>query len=194
MSSDEPVFRETPGKALLIIGEGGIAVVAIALGWLIGRPPATTLSWDHEAALLGVAATLPLILLLVGVNSLPRRWTHAFHWIVDELLVPLFRDWTLLEMALVSLLAGVGEELLFRGLLQSQLAAWFGPTAGLVMAGLVFGLAHPISKTYFILATAIGIYLGWLWIASGNLLVPIVVHALYDFLAMVILVRRRAGS
>ena len=33
-------------------------------------------------------------------------------------------------------------------------------------------------------------YLGWLWLASDNLLVPIVTHAAYDFAALVYLLRR----
>ena len=34
-----------------------------------------------------------------------------------------------------------------------------------------------------------GLLLGGLWIATGNLLVPIVAHAVYDFLALVWLVK-----
>jgi membrane protease YdiL (CAAX protease family) len=51
----------------------------------------------------------------------------------------------------------------------------------------VFGLAHPISTTYAVLASLIGIYLGFLFVATDNLLVPIVTHAAYDFLALVYL-------
>jgi membrane protease YdiL (CAAX protease family) len=35
------------------------------------------------------------------------------------------------------------------------------------------------------------LYLGWLWLASGNLLAPIITHGLYDFLALAYLTRRR---
>jgi membrane protease YdiL (CAAX protease family) len=35
-----------------------------------------------------------------------------------------------------------------------------------------------------------GAYLGGLWEASGNLLVPIVAHALYDFAVLRLLLRR----
>ena len=59
----------------------------------------------------------------------------------------------------------------------------------LLLASLLFGLAHAITRTYVVLATVFGIYLGWLWTASGNLLVPIVAHALYDFVALSALVR-----
>jgi membrane protease YdiL (CAAX protease family) len=36
-----------------------------------------------------------------------------------------------------------------------------------------------------------GAYLGWLYVGSGNLLVPILVHALYDFVALAFVVSDR---
>jgi uncharacterized protein len=42
---------------------------------------------------------------------------------------------------------------------------------------------------YLWLATLIGAYLGGLYCWSGNLLVPIVAHAVYDFAALVIFLR-----
>jgi membrane protease YdiL (CAAX protease family) len=57
------------------------------------------------------------------------------------------------------------------------------------LASAVFGLLHAITPTYAILATVMGAYLGVVWIASGNLLAPIVAHALYDFVALVWLLR-----
>ena len=44
------------------------------------------------------------------------------------------------------------------------------------------------------LAGLIGIYLGWLLAATDNLLVPIVAHAAYDFLALVYLLHRDRGT
>jgi membrane protease YdiL (CAAX protease family) len=40
-----------------------------------------------------------------------------------------------------------------------------------------------------IVATVIGAYLGVLWLWTGNLMTPIVVHALYDFVALIYLLR-----
>ena len=41
---------------------------------------------------------------------------------------------------------------------------------GLVLASLLFGLFHPISVTYMIIASILGVYLGAVLIADGNLL------------------------
>jgi len=45
---------------------------------------------------------------------------------------------------------------------------------------------------YALLAGVVGLYLGGLYLLTGNLLVPIVVHALYDVVALGYL--RRAVS
>ena len=46
-----------------------------------------------------------------------------------------------------------------------------------------------MTLAYAMLAALVGGYLGWLHLASGNLLVPILAHALYDFVALRLLLR-----
>src|SRR5207247_4003229 len=93
------------------------------------------------------------------------------------------------QLALVAAAAGLGEELLFRGLVQAGVARFFGLAAGLTVGSLVFGVCHWLNVTYAILAMLAGAYFG-LWLAvTGNILTPVVAHAAYDFLALVYLVR-----
>src|ERR1035438_5799422 len=51
----------------------------------------------------------------------------------------------------------------------------------LVMASLLFGAFHLITWTCAIIAAFIGVYLGLLWIWTGNLLMSVITHAVYDF-------------
>ena len=51
-----------------------------------------------------------------------------------------------------------------------------------------FGAAHLITWTYAIIVCVIGAYLGWIYLATGNLLAPAVTHAVYDFAALWFLV------
>jgi len=74
--------------------------------------------------------------------------------------------------------------MLFRGVLQTSIAAWLGIPWGVVHASLLFGLFHPISLTYMVIAAILGLYLGTLMLVGGNLLSVMVVHALYDFAAL----------
>ena len=163
--------------------------------------PGTTLGdlidWTVTGAVWGAIAALPLMVLLLVCVRIPVRPFSDVTKTIDEMLVPMFRGIGLLNLAIISALAGLGEELLFRGLLQQGLADWIGEPAGvwigLAAASIVFGLAHPVTPTYAVLATLMGVYLGWLWIATENLLVPIAAHGVYDFLALAYMVKIRGA-
>jgi membrane protease YdiL (CAAX protease family) len=87
--------------------------------------------------------------------------------------------------ALVSLLAGVAEELTYRGvasaiLLYAGLPAW----AVVLVVSAAFGLAHANRGRIHVAATfSIGALLHLLVIASGSLWPAMAAHAVYDFLA-----------
>lgn len=185
--------RSEPGQitAIAVVFEGGLGLAACAAGWLFAYDPTRSFRLEAAAAGWGLAATVPLLgglAVLLGV-----RWRPfvRLRRIVNRLVIPLLAECSLWQLAVISLAAGVGEELLFRGLIQGGLSGWTGEAAALVAASLLFGLAHPITQTYVVLAALIGLYLGGLWLVTGNLLAPIVAHAAYDFCALVLLIRRR---
>lgn len=176
------------GQVLLLtlIVEGGLAVLALLLGWFFGRSPLEQFHWNERHALVGFVVSVPLFVVFVGGARLGWRPLQSTWQFLDEVAKPFLRRCTLLDLALISVLAGVGEELLFRGLLQ--------PAMGLLLSSLIFGLAHCISTAYVFLATLIGLLLGWLLQSTGNLLTPIVTHAAYDFLALIYLLRWKQGD
>lgn len=184
--------------------EVGLAVVAILAGRWFGPMPldSVDLAWsgwqaNALAIVWGIVAALPLVagLFLVQRTAIPPL--RKLNELVDRQIVPLFAETSLLELGLVSLAAGVGEEMLFRGWLQPFVAQiWsgsgsWGVCLGLVAASCVFGAAHWVSLAYALLACMIGFYLGLLFLWTGNLLAPAVTHGLYDFVALVYLVRCR---
>ncbi len=169
---------------LAVLFEGGLGVLAAGTGWLIGSPPWTSLHWDVRDALYGIGATLPLLLIFLLCLRWPFGPLKRIKAFAGEVIKPLFRACSLLDLAAISLLAGLGEEMLFRGLLQDVLSRWLNPWIALVLASVLFGLLHLITPTYAVLAALMGAYLGWLYVRSGNLLVPVVAHALYDFFAL----------
>ena len=59
----------------------------------------------------------------------------------------------------------------------------------LLITSALFGLVHFVTSTYAVMAGVIGLYLGMISIWSGNLFVPMVIHALYDFVALMYLAR-----
>ncbi|MBX6311408.1 MAG: CPBP family intramembrane metalloprotease [Isosphaeraceae bacterium] len=169
--------------------ELGLTAIAWGLGWLLGISPWASLRPEPRAVVLGAAATLPMLaafLPLAHSSWPPLRRIRRFF---EEEIRPLLGRCTLAALILLGLAAGVGEETLFRGVLQAALTRWLGTWPALALASLLFGLLHPITPAYLVLAALLGAYLGALWLASGNLLVPVVAHALYDILALVYLLR-----
>lgn len=173
-------------SAVLI--EGGMAVVAWWLGNWWGYPPADTMQVTWAAIGWGVAAVLPMLALMVWVQRSSWRPWRRIMAVVRRQIAPLFADCSYADLALISALAGLGEEAMFRGVLQPAIASWTGVMPALVLTSLLFGAAHMITPGYFVLATAMGAFLGYLALATGNLLAPVIAHALYDFIALVHLV------
>ncbi len=163
-----------------------VAVVALALtlAWLFGLSPWQRLHWSPEVLTWSVLATLPLAVLLLLFPLAGWKWTREISSMVEQIVLPLFERAPVGSVALVAALAGIGEELLFRGVFQDGLSLLFGPAIGLILASLLFGLAHAVTPAYFLIATLMGAYLGWLYLHGENLLVPIIVHALYDWIAI----------
>jgi hypothetical protein len=177
--------------------EGGLVVLALFLGWLFDVPPTDQLLWDdRNAALGGLAATLPLVVAMFLIDRLPLGPFQRMQRIVKEFIVPLFVECSWIDLAGIALLAGIGEEALFRGFLQRWLEGPLGMWGALAVASVVFGLVHFVTPTYAVLATVLGFYLGGLMLYfEGNLLAPMITHALYDFCALVYLVHEhRKGA
>ncbi len=175
---------------LVLVTEGGLALVALAAGWFLDQPPLAQISWTAAAAVQGVIAAAPMVVLLMLVQRWPVGPLRSLFELVETQLVPFLRGCTLADLALISLAAGLAEELLFRGVLQVGIVQYTGWNwFAIVVAAVVFGAAHPISLMYALLAGLIGVYLGWLLHATGNLLTPVVTHAAYDFAALILLLR-----
>jgi len=199
METDEPNSQEplpaTPGMLIAAAGfEGGLALLALAVGWLLGVRPLETAHWSVANVLWGLAAAVPLLAVFVPLLHLPFGPFIEIVGILRQRLLPMFFDASLLDMALVGLLAGIGEEVLFRGLVQGGVAQLLPGTLGTVLAwllaGALFGALHWLNGWYAALASLIGLYLGGLWLWTGNLLAPIACHAVYDFLVLAYMVRR----
>lgn len=175
---------------LATVFEGSLVVLAWGLGWLLEYSPFEQVHLRWQAVAWGAVATCPLLLAMLWCTRL--RWGPfpALMREVEAVLVRPFAGCSYFDLALISILAGLGEEALFRGVLQTVLANLLNPWVALAIVSTLFGLGHLITPTYAVLAGSLGLYLGGLLMAYDNLLVVIVVHTLYDFLALMYLLRR----
>jgi membrane protease YdiL (CAAX protease family) len=164
-----------------ILFEGSLIGIAEALGWWFGIDPLARFSWDAQGGAWGVAASLPMFALFLLSYRFPAGPLVRIKQFLHEALGPSLVACRWYDLLLVAAVAGLGEELLFRGVLH--------PLAGPLWSNVLFGLAHFITPTYAVLAGLMGAYLGGLLELSENLLAPIITHGLYDFLAFLVVAR-----
>jgi len=123
-----------------------------------------------------------------AVIALSWVWTRRSAWgeRLARALAGLLGRPTPGQIAVLALASSVGEEAFFRGALQ--------PRVGLVAASFVFGLAHFVPRREFLPWTAFsiaaGFLLGALFQATGNLVAPVVTHALVNGVNLTLLTRR----
>jgi membrane protease YdiL (CAAX protease family) len=177
------------GQSILILGS-----VVIAL--LVGTPnfgfgPGISFSWN--AIKTGMLYTLPLGVFAYVLDKVEARFPalqdvskatqRSVLALLGGELRPLFAFTTALALGLA---AGFGEEMLFRGILQYELAGRCGTVLAVFLSSIIFGALHAVTRLYALLACIASVYFGWLYIVSSNLAVPIVCHAFYDVVALLI--------
>ena len=131
------------------------------------------------------------VLFIAVAASLRLEWSPiaSLRNDIEVVVTEVFGNSRLIDFVFISAAAGIGEEILFRGVMQPGLLACWGVAAGLIITSLVFGFIHYVSFAYAVYASVIGAVFGVLVIAFGNLWTPIVAHATYDCVALVVLTR-----
>ncbi len=174
---------------LATLFEGGLGGLAFLLGALFGIDPLEHFRPEAESLPDSLLATL----VLYGMFALAYRFqfTHPIRQFLIDKMGSLLAGCSLIELTYLGCLAGVTEELLFRGFLQPWLEIQWGWLGGWIFSNLIFALLHWITPLYALLAGLCGLYLGLVLDlgAERNLFNPMLVHALYDVLAFIAIVR-----
>jgi membrane protease YdiL (CAAX protease family) len=160
--------------AYCVLGAIG-AILAAALGY----DPLACEAWlgtsGWPALLLSLGLGVGVALLTIGATRamVPRAiWARALHADLRPV-VHGQRDGALLLMAIAS---GIGEELLFRGLLT--------PLLGVVLSSCAFGLMHQVRGrarwAWAMWATLMGLVFASLFRLTGSLAGPIAAHVIVN--------------
>jgi membrane protease YdiL (CAAX protease family) len=166
--------------ALLVEGAAFILALFLARQWGIVLFPLT----EHllRDLLIGTAAAaIPFALFCFTVSDKAEAipLLGSLRKMVRGEIKAVFASATMLDICLISLWAGLAEELLFRGVIQAR---W-----GLIAASVLFGVLHFVTPAYALLAMVIGFYIGLVYHFFQSLLIPIQLHAIYDFGALLYL-------
>lgn len=155
-----------------------------SVGFLRLRAPDWTLL---GLAVLGILALQPVVQWLAAVNQhLPvpetfRAMDESQRQLIQQVLQG---DLGLgFSLAMLAVVPGICEELLFRGYTQRQLERGLGATWGIVLSGLLFGAYH-LRPSQVLPLAVLGVFLAYLTWRTGSLWPAIVVHFLHNALAV----------
>jgi membrane protease YdiL (CAAX protease family) len=175
---------------LAVLGEGALAIAGGIWLYAGGYPVRLGVTPIAVAAGAGVALALAV------AQWWLQRWApaigpvRALRELQRTVFQPLFAGLSVAEMIAISALAGIGEEIFFRGAVQAAF--------GWPVATLAFGVCHVgMTRRSWVLgawAALSGGVLAALAIATDGLLAPIVAHAGYDLAALIWLRREAAGG
>lgn len=189
-----PAFEDL--SILIVVGTvfQGLGLIVVAVGYLRYRdlgvefvrlrmPDLSDVLWTFGGLLLlfvGLVA-VNAIITLVGIGS------AAEHELVE--LGMQFPEILLLLVPLSLLVIGPGEELLFRGVIQTRLVDVYGLGGGIVATSVVFAIVHLPAyatgtaseiATSIVVIFTLSLILGWIYERTDNLVVPAIVHGVYN--------------
>lgn len=172
------------------------------------------LNWKMPVAPLLVLLAGLLMIIIMPANSLVIHWNADMHfpdfmqnfeqWArakEDELaeltkLIAVFDSFPKLVIGLlvIAVIPAIGEEIVFRGVLQKQLHRWTGnPHAAIWIAGLVFAAIH-VQFFGFVPRAILGALFGYLYFWSGRISVPIVAHFFNNGFTVLLLYLQQTGA
>lgn len=199
IKTDPPIEPPADGSGFFVIAifEFSLIFVAFLIGWWFEFDPrhdlrfgdvTEGLSFQHKL-MSGLVATVPLFAAMVVIEIFPWAPTKEIRRFINENVVPWISPLAIWQLILLGVTAGICEELLFRGAIQIVAMRWLPAAGAIGLAAAIFGAAHFATWWYAILATAAGIFLGWLFVATDSLIPPTVAHAVYDVIALIYLAR-----
>ncbi|WP_321438783.1 CPBP family intramembrane glutamic endopeptidase [uncultured Bacteroides sp.] len=149
--------------------------------------------------IIAIASVSPLIDLLNTWNQglhLPESMKSIEQWMIDsEKTAEVITNRLLntdnwgsftMNILIIAVMAGIGEEFMFRGVLQKILINWMRNThLGILFAAIIFSAIH-FQFFGFIPRMILGIVLGYLYVWSKSIWVPIIAHATNNALTVIL--------
>lgn len=133
-------------------------------------------------SILLMAVSLPLVLFLLNINQLiplPESLKIAEDQTNEAIKGLLHMENAgefLANLVIIALLPAIGEELMFRGVIQQQLMRRIAsPWVGLVISAAIFSFAH-FQFEGFLPRMLLGLILGWLYWRTRNFWIPVIAH------------------
>lgn len=193
-------------KYFQVINQIGVFVLpAIAFAYLETRKPSDYLKANQKPsfvflffAILLIIASIPATNWMVVINEsmkLPEFLKSIEDWMRDSernanQLTEAFLNVNtvgglIVNIFIIALVAAVGEELLFRGIILRLLIEWTKNIHwGVILSSILFSALH-MQFFGFLPRMTLGILFGYIFIWSGTIWIPIILHFLFNGLTVV---------
>ena len=185
-AASEPVSH---GKFLAIVTVQALAfiVLGLALWRWTGRPEVDFVRFDLGAVVLGLSLCAGLLACLLAMYRFLPRFADRLVWLQKDTYKVFARPFGPLGIVWISICAGIGEEALIRGGLQTALLDHLGVVPAIVLSALVFTLLHLAKPLVAAILFGIGLAFGIAYHLSGSLLAMMIAHVGYDIVAVALL-------
>ncbi|WP_374405722.1 lysostaphin resistance A-like protein [Pelagerythrobacter sp.] len=181
----DPAQLSRPKMLAVMIAQAAVFTAVGAGIWaLSGRALADFVTVDGGQVLVGLAIAAAMIAsaaaICFGSPTLSRKLVRT-----QEKLFGLFGGrLSLTAIIVISLCAGIGEEALFRGGLQTLAGDYVPMPLAIALSSILFTAIHMARPLVMALIFAIGCLFGWLYWQTGSLLAVMIGHAIYDVFAL----------
>lgn len=129
--------------------------------------------------LLAIIYWLLLIKSICSSEDLRAEITSKFAPYID--IMPATKSQVLIFTLVLSVSAGICEELIFRAYLYTLMDMYFGMTGAILLSSIVFGFCHSYLGWQEVIRTSImGALFCGIYIFTGNIILPILLHIFID--------------
>ena len=171
----------------LFFSTGVLVIIAFALSLFSGYPKNVgDLSFFVVAQGALYGTIIFIFFMLLGRFFMDRLLSYKN--IMIELR-SVFSELTWPMIVTLSVMAGVSEELLFRGVIQNYVISVSNPFIGVLVSAFIFGLMHFYSRIYVLLTFVAGLIIGYIYYQTQSLALIVSLHIVYDILAFASLVK-----
>jgi membrane protease YdiL (CAAX protease family) len=166
--------------------------------WIIVKIEKQTFDWSHlglgtnnriRNISFGILLALTLTVLTFGIGFLIGTLSYVGNgfnlFSTSKVIV------TLLLGMILAFASGFGEEIAFRGYLQTRISQRYNQTVAVVIVAVLFALMHPLSTAihplmYLATAILVGILFGTLYVRTRSLWAGIALHTLWNYLQIAV--------
>jgi len=167
--------------------------------WLVTKVEKQKIEWSKlelvsakrsKYITLGIVLALVLGLFTIGISYISG--TLKFLGNGFELFGSAQVLTTLLLATILAIASGFGEEIAFRGYLQSRIAQRYNSTIAVVIVAVLFALSHPLGNAinpllYLASAILVGILFGTIFVRTKSLWMGITLHTVWNYLQIAVL-------